>query len=287
MNRRRSIWKYAAIAVATVWTLLPIYWLLRMALLTPADISAFPPPLLPSNPHIGNFLNILGFDYTTSDGAVLGASGQARQIRLGLMNSLIVAVSTTIATMLVVTPLAYVFGRLEFRFKTGLFMAILFAVAVPPVSTLIPFYILFTSLGLTGTRGGLMLITLTVTVPFVTWMLVGYFRNLPQVERLAAIDGFSRFQTLTRIIIPMARNGLTVAAVIAFLFSWNEFVFATTLVNGTDATTLPAAASSFLFQQPEPGHMAAAMVLSMIPAALVVLFLQRHITEMNLVDPVR
>jgi multiple sugar transport system permease protein len=71
------------------------------------------------------------------------------------------------------------------------------------------------------------------------------------------------------------------------LFSWNEYVFATTLVNGTDATTLPAAASGFLFQQPEPGHMAAAICLSMLPAALVVFFLQRHIAEMNLVDPVR
>jgi multiple sugar transport system permease protein len=74
---------------------------------------------------------------------------------------------------------------------------------------------------------------------------------------------------------------------VAFLFSWNEFVFATILVNGTDAVTLPAAVSGFLFQQPEPGHMAAAIGLTMVPAALIVYFLQRHITEMNLVDPVR
>jgi multiple sugar transport system permease protein len=274
-------------AVAVVWTLLPIYWMLRMATLIPADISTYPPPLLPHHPHIGNLLNILGFSYLTSDGLLLTAAGQSRQIISGLINSSIVAICTMIATLIIVVPLAYVFGRMEFRFKTTLFMAVLFAVAVPPVSTLIPFYSLFTDLGLTGTRTGLVLITLTVTVPFVTWMLIGYFRNLPPVERLAMIDGLNRWEMFFKIMLPLARNGITVAAIISFLFSWNEYVFATTLVNGTDATTLPAAASGFLFQQPEPGHMAAAICLSMLPAALVVFFLQRHIAEMNLVDPVR
>jgi multiple sugar transport system permease protein len=276
-----------AAAVALCWTLLPVYWLLRMALLIPAEISSYPPPILPHHPQPGNFLNIVGFDYRTAEGLLLKASGQSRQIVNGLINSLIVATATTIITLVIVVPLAYLFGRMEFRFKTGLFMAVLFAVAVPPVSTLIPFYSLFSDLGLTGTRTGLVLITLTTTVPFVTWMLIGYFRNIPPVERLAAIDGLTRLGTLLRIVIPLARSGITVAAVISFLFSWNEYVFATTLVNGTDATTLPAAASGFLFQQPQPGHMAAAMCLSMLPAALVVFFLQRHITEMNLVDPVR
>jgi multiple sugar transport system permease protein len=287
MRRNATIFVYLAMAVAVVWTLLPIYWMLRMATLIPADISTYPPPLLPHHPHIGNLLNILGFSYVTSDGLLLRAAGQSRQIISGLINSSIVAICTMIATLIIVVPLAYVFGRMEFRFKTALFMAVLFAVAVPPVSTLIPFYSLFTDLGLTGTRTGLVLITLTVTVPFVTWMLIGYFRNLPPVERLAMIDGLTRWEMFFKIMLPLARNGITVAAIISFLFSWNEYVFATTLVNGTDATTLPAAASGFLFQQPEPGHMAAAICLSMLPAALVVFFLQRHIAEMNLVDPVR
>jgi multiple sugar transport system permease protein len=287
MRRNPPIFVYLAMAVAVVWTLLPIYWMLRMATLIPADISTYPPPLLPHHPHIGNLLNILGFSYLTSDGLLLTAAGQSRQIISGLINSSIVAICTMIATLIIVVPLAYVFGRMEFRFKTALFMAVLFAVAVPPVSTLIPFYSLFTDLGLTGTRTGLVLITLTVTVPFVTWMLIGYFRNLPPVERLAMIDGLNRWEMFFKIMLPLARNGITVAAIISFLFSWNEYVFATTLVNGTDATTLPAAASGFLFQQPEPGHMAAAICLSMLPAALVVFFLQRHIAEMNLVDPVR
>jgi len=284
---RFSPWAYLAAAVAVVWTLLPIYWLFRLSLLTPADISAFPPPLLPSHPHPGNFLNILGFSYELSPDRILRPAGQSRQILIGLRNSLFVAFSVTFITLFVVVPLAYVFGRMEFRFKNALFMSILFAVAVPPVSTLIPFYDLFVEFGLSGTSFGLILITLTTTIPFVAWMLIGYFRNLPPIEKLATIDGYSRLSTLIFIVVPMARNGIAVAAVIAFLFSWNEFVFAMTLVNGSDATTLPAAASAFLFQQPEPGHMAASIVLSLIPASLVVLFLQRHISEMSIVDPIR
>lgn len=283
----RGVYKALAIAIAFVWTLLPVYWLLRLAFMGVRDIFSFPPAVLPPDPSLANFFNIVGFDFTLPDGSVQGASGQARQVLFALRNSLIVASLTTVCTLLVVVPVAYTFARLQFRFKTALLMAILLSVAVPPVSTLIPFYALFTRLGLTGTHMGLVLVNLTITIPFVSWMLIGYFKNLPEVEKLAQVDGFGRMETILRIIVPLSRSGLAVAAVVSFLFSWNEFVFATILVNGTDAVTLPAAVSGFLFQQPEPGHMAAAIGLTMVPAALIVYFLQRHITEMNIVDPIR
>ncbi len=283
----KQIYKHLTILIAVIWTLLPIYWLLRLAFSRVVDIFTFPPLVLPPDPSLANFFNIVGFDYHFSDGTVQTASGQARQILLGLKNSLIVASLTTLLTLLIVVPLAYTFARLEFRFKAPLLMAILLSVAVPPVSTLIPFYALFTKIGLTGTHAGLILVTLTITIPFVTWMLIGYFRNLPEVEKLAQVDGFGRMHTLIRIIVPMSASGISVAGVVAFLFSWNEFVFATILVNGTNATTLPAAVSGFLFQQPQPGHMTAAIWLTMAPAALIAFFLQRHITEMDIVDPIR
>ncbi len=282
----KRVYKSLAILIALIWTLLPVYWLLRLAFMRVVDIFSFPPLVLPPDPSLANFFNIVGLDYHFADGTVQTASGQAGQVLFALKNSLIVSGLTTLLTLLVVVPLAYTFARLEFRFKTPLLMAILLAVAVPPVSTLIPFYILFTKVGLTGTHAGLILVTLTITIPFVTWMLIGYFRNLPEIEKLAQMDGFGRLETLIRVIVPMSASGISVAGVVAFLFSWNEFVFATILVNGTDATTLPAAVSGFLFQQPQPGHMAAAIWLTMAPAALIVFFLQRHIAEMNLGDPI-
>jgi ABC-type glycerol-3-phosphate transport system permease component len=282
-----TLWSRLALLVVLLWTLLPIYWFLKISLLTPAEIARFPPPLYPLEPTPAAFLNIFGFDYTLADGTVRRGSGQAVQILRGLGNSLIVSFVVTIVTLAVVVPLAYVFARLEFRHKNTLLFAILLAVALPPVSTLIPFYAMYIQLGLAGTLSGLILVTLTITIPFVTWMLIGYFRNLPPIERLARIDGYSRFETFLYIVAPLGRSGIAVAAVIAFLFAWNEYTYALVLVNGTTANTLPTAISGFLFQHPEPSHLAASLALSILPPALVAFFLQRHIAEMNLVDPVR
>lgn len=287
MRRRVSIWLVLGIAIALFWTLLPIYWFLKISLLTPDEIARFPPPLYPMNPTPAAFFNIFGFDYQVTDEILRRASGQANQIIRGLTNSLIVSVIATLVTLVVVVPLAYVFARLDFRFKNPLLITILLSVALPPVSTLIPFYSLYIQLGLAGTKTGLVIVTLTITIPFVTWMLIGYLRNLPPVERLARVDGYTRLQTLLFIVVPLAKSGIAVAAVIAFLFSWNEYTYALVLVNGTPANTLPTAISGFLFQHPEPSHLAASLAVSIIPPALVAFFLQRHIGEMNLVDPVR
>ena len=286
-SQKSSIWLALAIIAAMLWTLVPIYWLLRLALMPPADASAFPPALWPQQLSGAGILNILGFPYTDAQGHVFPAAGQSPQILRGLVNSIIVSIAVMVCTIVIIVPLAYAFARFEFKAKTPLLMAILFSVSVPPVSTLIPFYIMFSKLGLTGTRTGLVLINLTVTVPFVTWMLIGYFRNLPPVERLARVDGFSRMATLVRIVIPMAKSGIAVAAVVSFLFAWNEFVFATQLVKGTDATTLPTSVSGLMFLQPQPGQLAASLFLSLLPAALVAYFLQRHIADMGFVDVVR
>ena len=120
-------------------------------------------------------------------------------------------------------------------------------------------------MGLAGTRFGLIIVTLTITIPFVTWMLIGYFRRLPAIEGLARVDGMGRLTTFAVIFVPMARTGIAVAAVIAFLFSWNEYTYAQILVNGTPATTMPAAISGFLFQNPEPQHLSAALVVTLLP----------------------
>lgn len=287
MKQTRGLWTYLAVAAVLVWTLLPLYWFLKMAFLSPAEIARFPPPLIPLQPQPSAFFNVLGFDYITAEGVEFRASGQANQIIRGIKNSLILAALVTVITLLVVVPLAYVFARLDFAHKRKLLFAILFSVALPPISTLIPFYALYVRIGLSGTLFGLTVVTLTITIPFVTWMLIGYFRNLPPVERLARVDGFSRVYTFVWIVIPLGKGGIAVGAVIAFLFAWNEYTFAQILVNGTEANTLPTAISGFLFQHPEPAHLAAALWYTLLPPFIVAYSLQRHIAEMNLIDPIR
>lgn len=276
-----------AALVAVIWSLLPIYWFCRMAFLTPTEIQRFPWPLIPHAPNLASFFNIFGFNYRLASGIVSPASGQAGQIINGLEDSLIVSTAVMVLTLAIVLPLSYVFARIEFAFKNVLLFAILLAVALPPVSTLIPFYTMYIRVGLAGTLTGLVIVDLTITVPFVAWMLIGYFRNLPPIERLARVDGYGRLAAFGQLVLPLARSGVAVAAVIAFLFAWNEYTYALVLVNGTTANTLPTAISGFLYQYPEPGNLAAAVLVTIVPPAMVAYFLQRHIGEMNLVDPLR
>ena len=285
--RRNGRYLIPAIVILVLWSLFPIYWFLRLAFMAHDEITAFPPPLFPHAPNVASFFNVLGYDYHLANGQLVPASGQAHQIINGLVNSLVVSVIETVITLLIVIPLAYVFARLEFRFRGALFNCILLAVAIPPVSTLIPFYSMYVQLNLAGTLTGLIIVDLTVTVPFVAWMLIGYMRNLPPIERLARVDGFGRVRTMVFLMLPLARSGVAVAAVIAFLFAWNEFTFALVLVNATPANTLPTSISGFLFQAPEPANLAMCIIFTILPPALVAYFLQRHMGDMGIVDPVR
>jgi multiple sugar transport system permease protein len=286
MNKNSgNIVKWILIALILVWTLLPIYWGLKNSVQTVAEISAFPPRFLPRNPTLRAFYAVAGVDFISKGGEVVLPSGMAEQVMGGLWNSFLLATIVMCITIVVVVPLAYVFGRLEFPHKNKLFFAVLLAVVIPPVSTLLPFYLLFMKLKLTGTLIGLIIVTLTITIPFVTWMMVGFFRNLPSVERLACIDGFSRMETLIRIVIPMARIGILTGAIIAFLFAWNEFTFANVLVNSTSATTVPPAVTGFLLLDPQPANLAASLVYALVPSFAVVYLLQRYIVKMNIVEP--
>lgn len=285
-HTRQQLLKWLAVAILMLWTLLPLYWSLRLALSLPVEIAAFPPRLFPHRPTPVSFVTILGFSYTAPSGDFYLPAGRAQQVVRGLINSTIVSACVTLITMLVVIPLGYTFGRLQFRYKNMLFFALLFSVALPPISVIIPFYVLYLRLGLVGTRFGLILVTLIVTIPLITWMMMGYFQSIPRVERLARIDGFSRMGTLIRIVIPMAKTGIMVGAIIAFLFAWNEFTFSQILVNGTPAVTIPPVISGFLFMHPEVSSLLATVFYSLIPPFAVAYILQRHITEMNIVETI-
>ena len=286
MNKNRgNIVKWIFIVIVLVWTLLPMYWTFRLSVQTAAEVSAFPPSFLSLEPTRRAFTTLAGFEFITEAGEVILPSPMARIIKQGLLNSFLLATIVMCVTMAVAVPLAYVFGRLNFRHKNKLLFAVLLAVALPPVSTLLPFYLQFLRLGLTGTMLGLVIVTLTITIPFVTWMMVGFFRNLPSVERLATIDGLSRIGTLIKVVIPMARIGILIGAIIAFLFAWNEFTFAFILVQGTSAVTMPICVIGFQYMWPEPAHLSASLIIALVPAFAAVYLLQRYIVKMNIVEP--
>jgi multiple sugar transport system permease protein len=151
----------------------------------------------------------------------------------------------------------------------------------------VSFYILGQSLGLVGTVHGLVIMNLTVTLPIMTWVLMGVFASLPvEVERAARVDGCSRLQALRLVVFPMALPGITAVGLLTFLLVYNEFLFSWILVQGTPAQTLQPTLASMWFMIGELNIMAAANSLGLIvPIAIAIIF-QRYITQLRIVDPV-
>ncbi len=292
MMRMRTIeWRplviYSGAVLLLVWTLAPIYWMINMSLSTPVEIAAG--RFFPHHPSLCNFVRI--FSDTASckaaDGSQFPVVGQASAIRLGLVNSVIVAIAVTAITMLVSTPAAYAIGRLAFKHKMKILTTIVLSRSLPPVAILIPFSAMYADLGLGGTLIGLIIVYLTLTVPLVVWILSGFFASLPaNIEKLARTDGCTRFQALYRILLGAAMPGVAAVAVISFLTSWNEFTYALVFTPGTDAQPFPPTLAALFSHVSYPNTNAAAALLALIPVMILAYIFQRRIRSLNLVGPI-
>ena len=268
----------AAGVIVLLWTAVPFFWVVWVSFMTKPEVVEGIVQAIDA-PTLENYLRIFGFAET---GALFG--GQTRQIGLGFLNSFIVALPTAVCATAIATLAGYAFGRFEFPGRMGLLFCLLITRVLPPIAILIPYYTVFRTLGLIGNHGGLMLTYLTSITPLLAWILMGYFATLPRdVERAARIDGCGRLAVLWNVMIPMALPGISAAFIIAFLFCWNELLFAIILTGGSTAQTLSPALQTtaqniVLF--------AAANTLSILPPLLLALFFQRFITRLNIVDPI-
>jgi multiple sugar transport system permease protein len=148
----------------------------------------------------------------------------------------------------------------------------------PALSYLIPLFLLFQVIGLVGTIWALVITHLVITIPIIVWVMIGYFEGVPQeLEDAARVDGASIWQSFRYIALPLARPGIVVGAILAFIFSWNNFIFSVVL-GGKNTRTLPSAVYNMLtFEQLAWGPLAAAALLVTLPVLLVTAFAQREI----------
>jgi len=278
---------YIFVLILALWSLIPVYWLLNLSFQHRYQINTNPSYLVPPTPTVSGYLRALGFPAETPFGRE-EASGYAKQFRVGLTNSFLVSIPVTVLTMAFAIPAGYVFGRTRFPFKNGLFFIILFSRTLPPVSIAIPYYQLYRTIGLAGTQIGLIVSYLTLTLPLITWVLTGFFGTLPiEVERAARIDGCSRGAAIRRVLLPIAAPGIAASAVLTFLTSWNEFLFALVLTSTTPAETLPPTIAAPLFGfGSEVEVMSAISSIAMVPAIAAAFVLQRYIVRLRIVDPV-
>jgi multiple sugar transport system permease protein len=269
---RRSPWRrggparlalrYLGALALLVFFLFPIYWLFIISVKTPAEIFAFPPVWYPESLQLGNF-------------EVLFRDGDARTV----LNSLILAGSSTVIAMILGTMAAYSLAR----FKTGgdnLAIWIISQRMIPPIAIVFPVFLLYVWFGWVDTFRGLIILYTAFNLPYVIWMMRGYLEDIPiELEESALVDGCTRWEVLWKVVFPMARAGLFATAVFTFVFAWNDFIFALVLTR-TEVTTFPVQVTHYFGGQSNFWAKIAAMsVLGTIPVFFAVATLQRYLVR--------
>ena len=253
-----------AILVALALYALPFFWQLLTSLKPEAELLRLP-PLLPSH--------LTAVHYR----AVFEHSSLPR----ALLNSLGIGVLTTALALVLGLPAAYALARLVTRGRRLVLLAIVACTALPQIATVSPLYLLMRALGLRDTWLALVLAHASFALPLTIWLLTGFVREIPAaIEESASVDGAGMASTFRWVIGPLLAPGIASAALLAFLFSWNEFLFAYTFTATDASRTVPVALALFpgVFEVPW-GDIAAASMLASVPTIVIVVGLQRYLVE--------
>jgi multiple sugar transport system permease protein len=262
---RRSSLRYVWFALALITVslvLFPIYWMLVTSVLPSSIVLSRNPPLIPP-------LERLSFD------AYIEVF-RRRPVFIWLANSTIVAVASTLASLVIASLAGYSLSRFNTRAQRVAGATLLLTKMLPGSLIVIPFFVMFTTAHLIDTRAALVLANISVGVPFATWMMKGFFDTLPrELEQAAVIDGCTPLQALWYVIIPLARPGLAACAIYLAIVAWSEFVFARTLVTRSDLWTVTVGLQSFVgeYLVDWPALMAAGVV-SLAPMLVLFLLLE-------------
>jgi multiple sugar transport system permease protein len=266
VNGRRRLedvfWKVGPVLVV-VYALVPVAWIVSLSLKQQADLTDN--KFFPRSITFENYTNIF------RDG----------QFTAALRNSIGIALIATVLAVLLAMFAAYAIVRLDFPGKAVVLSGALAIAMFPPISIVGPLFNMWRSLGLYDTWPGLIIPYLTFTLPLAIWTLSAFFREIPwDLDKAARVDGATPFQAFRKVIAPLAAPGVFTAAILVFIFAWNDFLFAISLTSTDRARTVPAALAFFSgesqFAQPT-GSIAAAAVVVTIPIIVMVLAFQRRI----------
>lgn len=261
-GREDFFWSVFGAAVVA-YALIPVAWIVSLSLKRPADLNDR--RFFPSTVTFDNYRAIFA----------------DAQFPASLWNSFGIALIATALSIVLALFAAYAVVRLDFPGKKGVLGGVLAVSMFPPVSIIGPLFNLWRSVGLFDTWAGLIIPYMTFTLPLAIWTLSAFFRELPwDLDKAARIDGATPFQAFVHIIVPLAAPGVFTAAILVFIFAWNDFLFATSLTSTNAARTVPAAIAFFTgssqFEQPT-GSIAAASVVVTLPVVVIVLLFQKRI----------
>ncbi|MGY4858442.1 carbohydrate ABC transporter permease [Cryobacterium sp. AP23] len=255
-----------AIILIAVYCLAPFYWMVVSSFRRSTDI--FQNTLLPTTWSLESYRQVF-------DGSTM--FGQA------MLNSLIVASTTTAFALVLGIFAAYAIARLNFRFKTVVLAVIIGTSMFPGISVVVPLLRLFSDIGWINTYQAMIVPSLSFAIPLAVWNLTTFMKQLPyELEQAAMIDGCTKWQAFRLVLLPLAAPGIFTTAILTFIHSWNEFIIALSMVNDPAIQTATVAISKFTgasdFQAPYGAQMAAGVLVT-IPLVIVVLVFQRRIVE--------
>lgn len=255
---------YFLIAGVVFMSLLPFLWFVNTSLKTDIEITSIPPVLIPSG-----------------DLHFYSSSIEQYDLLHYLKNSIIVAGTTTVITLFISIFAGYAVSRLRFRYK-GLIMGGLLMVSMfPQISIAGPVWKILLFLGWLNSYQGLILPYVTLTLPLGVWIIASFLKELPiELEDAARVDGCGHFQTLYKIILPLAAPGVFTASILVFIYAWNEFFFALLIMTQQKFQTLPVGIALFQGQYTMPwGEIAAASTVATVPLVLMVFLFQKRIVK--------
>lgn len=256
----RKVAIHFALILVSSFFLLPLLWILRTALLPESLGYVLPPRWGPLT--LANFAELLQ-----------GAFGRA------LLNSLVIASSTVIFGL----PIAALLGYALARYRPGgasLRFGVLATQMLPPIALALPLFSLFRSWGLVNTIPGIVIAYLAFALPFMSWMLMGFFEGIPrELEEAALVDGATPLGSFVRVVLPVSAPGLFAAGVLGFILAWNEFLFAL-ILSGQDTQTIPVVLSAQITQRGVLfSRVAAGIVIGILPVVVLARVVDRYLVE--------
>jgi multiple sugar transport system permease protein len=260
--RQRVMWGIG-ILVVVLYALIPVVWI--------ASLSVKPVDKLTDRKFFSGEISFDNYESIFKDDTFLAA----------LVNSIGIALIATLISIFLAAMAAYALSRLDFAGKTVILSGALAVAMFPPISIVGSLFDMWRSIGLYDTWAGLIIPYMTFTLPLAIYTLSAFFREIPwELEQAAQVDGATPFQAFRKVIVPLAAPGVFTAAILVFIFAWNDFIFANTLTSTDNARTVPAALAFFTggsqFEQPI-GAISAAAVVVTVPIIVMVLIFQRRI----------
>jgi multiple sugar transport system permease protein len=265
--------KGALLAVVVVFFMFPIFWILLMSFQTNETILRIPPSMF-FTPTLDNYRGLITGELRTAAGSL------QLNFMQNLWNSVLLSTCAVALSLVLGVPAAYAFARFKFRLGEDIAFTLLSFRFAPPLLVLLPLSLYFKTLGLTNTYIGLIWVYQLICLPLILWIVRGYFEDLsPDIEHAYRIAGHNWWQTFTKIAVPLALPGIAAAGLLAFIFAWNNFVFALVLASADKQPVTVGALAFVTASGIQYGQIAAAIVLSIAPTLALALYAQRYLVE--------